>query len=461
MDKLSPRQLQIVVAVSAALFLLFDLSVPLGVAGGIPYVALVILGVWFPAKHHIYILAALGSAFTVIGFFASPPGGEEWVVLLNRALALAMIWIAAALIATRKQTEASLAETTDRLVSSQQIAHVGSWDWNIVSGGLEWTDEIYKIFGRSRDNFGSTYENFLECIHPEDRDKVTTAVGEAVAGEKTYSIDHRIVRPDGSVRYVHEMGKVYRDTSGAPVRMLGVVHDITERTLLDRAKNEFISTVSHELRTPLTSIKGSLGLLKSGVAGDLPDKLKSMLNIAYENSDRLVMLINDILDMEKIDAGKMTYDMQPLVVVTLLKDAIAANQGYGAEHNVDFSCPNCGDDVMLQGDKGRLMQVMSNLMSNAAKFSPDGAPVELSVARSNGDVRVAVRDYGPGIPLEFQDSLFKKFTQADASDVRQKGGTGLGLSITKAIVEAHGGTIGFESEVGEGSTFYFTLPLLK
>ncbi|NQU58630.1 MAG: PAS domain S-box protein [Rhodospirillales bacterium] len=247
---------------------------------------------------------------------------------------------------------------------------------------------------------------------------------------------------------------------GGEHKFIGIFRDITERKEIDRAKSEFVSTVSHELRTPLTSIKGALGLIQSGVVGELPDKLKSMLSIAYSNSDRLVLLINDILDMEKISAGKMDFTMEPTNMVSLLEEAMEANRGYGVEHDVTFRCSFYDDNILVQGDKGRLMQVLSNLMSNAAKFSPDGERVELSVIRNGDTIRTAVKDNGTGIPENFRDRIFDKFTQADSSDTRQKGGTGLGLSITQAIVELHGGSIGFETETGKGSTFYFDLPEL-
>ena len=364
-------------------------------------------------------------------------------------------------ITERKRAEDTLYETTDRLLSSQQIAHVGSWDWDITNDTRSWTDEIFNIIGRERDNYEATSENFLQCVHPDDRDLVTSAVNQAVENDALYDIEHRVVQPDGTIRFVHEMGRVYRDDDGTPVRMLGIVHDITERTLLDKAKNEFVSTVSHELRTPLTSIKGALGLIKSGTVGKLPEKLQSMLNIAYNNSDRLVLLINDILDMEKIKAGKMDFHMKPTDITSLVEEAIEANKGYGDEHGVIFTVQECDENVLVQGDKDRLMQALANIMSNAAKFSPGGEKVELSIKRLGKTIRIAVKDYGQGIPEEFKDSIFDKFSQADSSDTRQKGGTGLGLSITKAIIERHEGTISFDTETGKGTTFYIDLPELE
>ena len=239
----------------------------------------------------------------------------------------------------------------------------------------------------------------------------------------------------------------------------GALHkDITERQKVDRMKNEFVSTVSHELRTPLTSIKGALDLIRGGVSGDLPDKLSSMIDIAYTNTDRLVRLINDILDIEKIESGNMEFRFQPTEIGPLLEQAVQANMAYGVVFEVRFVLEDV-PEATVNGDPDRLTQVLTNLLSNAAKFSPAGAEVAITAARRNGTVRLSVRDRGPGVPEEHRDRLFEKFTQADSSDARQKGGTGLGLSISKAIVEKHGGTIGFTTALGEGSTFFVDLPV--
>lgn len=245
---------------------------------------------------------------------------------------------------------------------------------------------------------------------------------------------------------------------GGERQFVGTVTDISERKSAEQAKNEFISTVSHELRTPLTSIKGSLGLVRSGVIGELPDKLISMVDIAYNNSDRLVRLINDILDVEKIAAGKMEFRMEPLNLAGLLEQALVANKAYGEEHNVTFGLDSTVPEAMVNGDQDRLMQVLTNLISNASKYSPAGGEIEISLERRAENYRISVTDHGAGIPPEFQSKVFERFSQADSSDTRLRGGTGLGLNITKAIVEQHGGTIGFVSEVGVGTTFFVDLP---
>lgn len=245
-----------------------------------------------------------------------------------------------------------------------------------------------------------------------------------------------------------------------------LILEIRERKQAEKVKREFISTVSHELRTPLTSIMGSLSLIQSGTVDQDSVKLRSLVDIASKNTSRLALLVNDILDIENVSAGMMELHMQPTKVVTLIKEALEANRGYGEEHGVNFVCPDCDKpdrdkELRVHGDKKRLMQALSNLMVNAVKFSPKGEQVEVTATRDGDTVCFSVKDYGPGIPEKFREVIFDKFAQVDSSDTRKKGGTGLGLSISKAIIEQHGGTISFDSEVGTGSTFFFTLPAFE
>jgi PAS domain S-box-containing protein len=240
---------------------------------------------------------------------------------------------------------------------------------------------------------------------------------------------------------------------------VGVVRDLSEQKRLEKLKNEFISTVSHELRTPLTSISGSLNLIESGAMGEVGEKIKPLIKIALNNSERLILLINDILDMEKIESGQMDFELEDAGLNSLLQEALEFNQGYADKHNVTLSLEPTEKELEVYVDKHRMQQVMSNLISNAAKFSPAGETVTIKVIPSPRRVRVEVHDNGSGIPQEFKKSIFNKFAQADASDAKQKGGTGLGLNITKAIIERFGGTINFRSNAEEGTTFYFDLPL--
>ncbi|MDH5395354.1 MAG: response regulator, partial [Gammaproteobacteria bacterium] len=241
---------------------------------------------------------------------------------------------------------------------------------------------------------------------------------------------------------------------------VATLRDITERQRIDKMKNEFISTVSHELRTPLTSIRGSLGLISGGAVGVLPEEASHMLKIAANNTERLLLLINDILDIQKMESGKLALKFNKLAVMPFLEQAVEDNAAYGAQHNVKFIIDKSLNDAYIYADKDRMMQVMANLLSNAAKFSPEYDVVEISVARHDKLIRISVTDHGKGIPDSFHAKLFEKFTQSDSSDTRNKGGTGLGLSITKVIMETHGGRINFVSREGIGSTFYIELPEL-
>ncbi len=238
----------------------------------------------------------------------------------------------------------------------------------------------------------------------------------------------------------------------------GLLRDITERKRIERMKNEFVSTVSHELRTPLTSIQGSLGLVAGGVVGDVPEKARQLLEIAHKNSQRLVLLVNDILDIQKIESGRLDMRLTVFPVAQLIEQAVLSNQAFAERQGVELKVEDVVDDAEISADFDRLIQVMTNLLSNAAKFSPSGSEVRIGAWREGTAIRVSVADQGPGISDEFRPRVFEKFAQADATDSRQKTGTGLGLSIAKALVESLGGSIGFQSEPGKGAVFHFDIP---
>ena len=241
-------------------------------------------------------------------------------------------------------------------------------------------------------------------------------------------------------------------------KFIGLVRDITERKRIERMKSELVSIVSHELRTPLTSISGALGLIVGGALGETAPNMRQMLSIAHQNSLRLGRLVDDLLDMDKLVAGKMTLDLRALAVPAQLQQAIAANQGYAAKHDVTLVLQQA-PDVQLVADDDRLQQVLANLISNAVKFSPPGGSVSLGSECRGAWVRIWVRDQGPGIAPEFHTRIFQKFSQADSSDSRQKDGTGLGLAISKELIEHMHGRIGFDSEPGEGACFWCELPI--
>jgi PAS domain S-box-containing protein len=241
--------------------------------------------------------------------------------------------------------------------------------------------------------------------------------------------------------------------------VLALVRDITERKAVERVKDELVAMVSHELRTPLTAIHGAMRLLASGVAGVLPAQAQTMAAIAVTNSDRLIRLINDLLDIQKMETGMVAMTRTPLALRPLLEQTLVSNQEYGRQYGVTFALDCSLPELMVAVDGDRLMQVCTNLLANAVKVSPAGGIVQVQVTAMAHVVRIAVIDHGPGIPAAFQAHVFEKFTQANTSSTRPSGGSGLGLSIAKAIVEHLGGRIGFETTIGVGTTFWVELPI--
>ncbi len=227
---------------------------------------------------------------------------------------------------------------------------------------------------------------------------------------------------------------------------------------LNRVKDEILSIVSHELRSPLTSILGSLGLIADGDTGEISQQTKKMVDIAYRNSEHLLCMINEMLDIRKIESGKMAFHLQPLELKSIAEQAMEVNQSYAQQLEVGLVLKDALPGVKVNADGDRLIQVFTILLSNAIRFSPPNGKVEISISNHDNIVCAAVTDHGTGIPEEFSDQVFKKFAQARQSGARRKGSTGMGLSIAKAIIEEMSGQIGFETEIGVGTTFYFDLP---
>ncbi|HKB75994.1 MAG TPA: ATP-binding protein, partial [Myxococcales bacterium] len=245
-------------------------------------------------------------------------------------------------------------------------------------------------------------------------------------------------------------------TSGEPIGWMGVFDDVTRDREVDRMKTEFISTVSHELRTPLTSIKASMALLLDGETG-LDEEGAELVQVSKRNADRLVRLVNDILDVSKIEAGRLQLDLQEHEVAALCAEAVAGIDGFAQKVGVTVRSGMAAGLPRVRADWDRVVQVLTNLLSNALKFAPRGSEVELDVSPRGAEVLFGVRDRGPGIPADFREKLFTKFAQSDRAK-REQEGTGLGLAICRALVLAHGGEIWVDSEPGNGAAFFFTLP---
>lgn len=376
-------------------------------------------------------------------------------------------------ITDRKQAEIARQESETRLRLALEASGAIAWERDLETDEMVFTNTVTPHIPDK-----IPYLQAMTLVHPEDREILDRANQEAIAQRGTFQIEHRIAISLENLewRWFQVSAKVLTDPTGKPSRIIGMSVDITDRHQLDTMKNEFVSMVSHELRTPLTSIRGSLGILESGVLKNKPDKTQQMLQIAVNNTDRLVRLVNDILDLQRLESGKVPLVKEICQVNDLIEQAIESVTAIANQANLTLETILLDASVSASSDE--IIQTLINLLGNAIKFSPPGSTISLKAELTNNlDLRItekfpdlteinsekyilfSITDQGRGIPPNKLESIFGRFQQVDTSDSREKGGTGLGLAICKNIVQRHQGLIWVESVLGQGSTFYFTLPL--
>lgn len=372
----------------------------------------------------------------------------------------------------------ALKELKERLESATQVANIGVWELNLKTREMLWNGQMHSLTGVKSEDFKHSYHSIESVFYHEEKHEFNELLKKlerkATNAEPFIEIPlplettFRIIRADNEeLRWMKGHAVIQCDNAGVPESMLGAMHDISSLVFAKEAaeqaeklKSQFLSTVSHELRTPLSVISGSLSLM-SLEAETLSEETKHVLELANRNSKRLTLLINDLLDIEKLSSGSLSFQIKEYSLEFLVQKAIAENQGYAAQHqakillNRDISA-----NVHIAVDELRFMQVMANLLSNAAKFSPNDGEIKVDTSIAEGNALVEVIDRGPGIPEVFKNRVFEPFAQAESSDSRSKGGTGLGLAITKTIIEKMGGTIGFESVPGEKTRFWLLLPIV-
>ncbi|KPQ29014.1 MAG: His Kinase A (phospho-acceptor) domain/Histidine kinase-, DNA gyrase B-, and HSP90-like ATPase/CHASE [Marinobacter excellens HL-55] len=303
---------------------------------------------------------------------------------------------------------------------------------------------------RSLAFFNKTFDEYGNLSADCEDLTETLARSERLSGRQSFVKDNT-----GTLTPIMLHGLNLITTDGKPVVWL-IVEDISEQKEAERLKNQFISTVSHELRTPLTSISGALGLLANQAAGPLPGGALRLTRIAHRNSEQLTYLVNDLLDIEKLIAGKMTFEMEAVRVSDLVRECVENIGNYASEHQVTVTIRQLAD-VEVTTDKRRLMQALNNLLSNAIKFSPGDSEVHVYTERHDHKVLIVVQDFGDGIPPEFEHRVFEKFAQAETEGRRSKAGTGLGLAITRELMLKMHGDVGFRSRPGQGATFWLEL----
>jgi PAS domain S-box-containing protein len=376
-------------------------------------------------------------------------------VIVSTLLVLLSIWLIRIESRRRRAARADLAASEERLRdfldSASDLIQSSTPDGTLIYANRSLLDTLgysaHEVIGKSGELL----------FAPEELEHGRELFERIVAGETVNDIETIYLRKDG--RRVHVAGSSNcRFENGKPVATRTILHDVTRQREVDHLKDEFVSIVSHELRTPLTSIRGALGLLANGMLGDVSDRGKRMLDVAITNTDRLVRLINDILDVERIESGAVPMARRRVALADILTNVEEVMRPYADKAGVRLNIGRL--DVDLNVDADRIVQTLVNLLSNAVKFSRSGSLVRLEVARELEDVHIRVCDEGRGIPGDMLEKVFVRFQQVDASDAREKGGSGLGLSISRSIVQQHDGRIWAESKLGSGSTFHVLLPIM-
>jgi PAS domain S-box-containing protein len=360
----------------------------------------------------------------------------------------------------RRHVEATLARQEDR--ERLLIAAVQSTEDAIVTKALDgtitaWNPAAERLFGYTA---GEIVGRNIETIVPEDhRAELHGILARLARGERIER--HETVRQTKAGRRIDVALSVspIKSPSGAIIGACKIARDVTAQKRVERMKDEFIATVSHELRTPITNIAGPLGLLAGGAAGEMPERMRRLVTMAQKNSVRLTHLVNDILDIGRIESGQMPFHKNEIRLRRLVERAIEANRPLVEQFGVTVRLDE-GADAVVDTDPEQFMQALAKLLSNAVKFSPRGEEVVVSIERTRDRAKVSVRDHGPGIPEELKDAIFEKFTQVEPVNARQNGGNGLGLSIARQIMARLGGQIGHEPAPAGGTIFHVCLPFL-
>ncbi len=357
-----------------------------------------------------------------------------------------------------RQVEADLRQNQARYALAVRAGRVGVWDWDLQTNDLYMDPNLKRMLGFSPEAISNDLERWLQLIHPDDRASWFATVQQYLAGAiESLAVEHRLISAQGEAIWCLAQGSVVPDRYGHPRHLIGTHTDISERKRATQQQDEFISIVSHELRSPLTSLRGSLTLLQTGALGQLDPKGQELLTFAVADTERLVRLVQNILDLECLKLGHLPLDLQPVAVMDLFQHAIQTLATSAGAVGVELVLEPTSITVLADHD--RIIEVLLNLIDNAIKYSQPGGQVRLRARPQSDQGLIEIEDHGIGIREDHLAWIFEPFHQVDRSDARQREGTGLGLAICRFLVTQHGGTLGVASQVGIGSRFYFTLPL--
>jgi PAS domain S-box-containing protein len=360
-------------------------------------------------------------------------------------------------ITTLKQQQDALKAREELFRGAMEDAPNGMALIDIGGRFLKVNDALCQLLGYTAGQLHGKHPE--DVTDPDDAEIDLENVRELLAGKiQSYKVEKRLVREDGSIVHVLLAMSLMHNIDGSPNYFVAQFQDITDRKEIERLKSDFVSMVSHELRTPVTSIRGAVGLLANIERKDLSPRGQHLIDIANKNCDRLIAIVNDILDIDRIASGQLLFEIKDEDVASLLQEAIEAHRGYTERMGANVLMEPVATNLIVNVDAARLIQVLFNLLSNAAKHSPEGGQIRVSAGRVGSRVRISVKDQGPGIEERYAKHLFEKFSQAGTADSRGTKGSGLGLHISKQIIEQMGGQIGLETKLGIGSTFWIELP---
>lgn len=363
-----------------------------------------------------------------------------------------------ALIAQSEPRDIELLRSKRFLEHTSRLANVGGFEISLSTESIYWAKQTYFIHGL-QSFINLDLATVLAFFDHNDSQLFSESLKKCENKKESFDIELTLNTENNKSKWVRIVGEPELK-NGLIIGVVGAYMDITEYKKIDQLKNDFIATVSHELRTPLTSIRGSLGLLHHSLKDKVSAEQNKLFDISSNNTERLLYLINDLLDIEKIASAGMEIYMCKERVNLLLGYSIETNNSYAKEFSIEFVLADDIPEFNIEVDAGRFVQIMANLLSNAAKFSNKGSKVDIGAYLEDGMVVITVTDYGKGIPKEFHTKIFQKFSQADSSSSRHYSGTGLGLNICQSLTEKMGGEIGFTSEEGQGSCFFVKFPLL-
>lgn len=346
------------------------------------------------------------------------------------------------------------------LEEAQALTHLGSWEWDIATDTISWSDELYRIYGMKPQEREIGFVEFIELIHPEDREQVQRTITAAFQSGAPFELEHRIILPSTSIRILKGMGKTITNESGAPIRMLGTSQDITHARQLDEAKDEFLSLVSHQLRTPLTIIRIHGNILEEGIAGPLHPIHENHIRTMTSASIRLIGLVDDILSISRLTLDRIKVSTQSADPNTLIAACLEEVTPFMKAKDVTVSFTPDTSLGLIPIDTVIFGEVLRNLVTNAIRYSKkSNATVLVQFTRQNNEYLLRVEDNGIGIPETDQPYVFDRFYRANNATLVDSEGSGLGLYIVKLFIEAVGGTVRFESSEGKGTTFLVSLPI--